>query len=427
MLDSVDPGPSAASRLASSCPEALRDSFWALISSRVLIWTAGTLTAVILGLHAGSATAFDPRNLASPFHNTLANVLVAPAARWDSTRYLEIAHWGYQHSAQTVFFPLYPGLVALGSAPLGNAGAVFVGILISSVCGLAALFLLHRLVELEFDAEVARNTVWIVAWLPVALFLSAVYSESVFLLLVIGSFYAGRLGRWWLAGLLGCLAAATRNSGGLLVVPLVLLYLYGPREDRKPDRPESGLRPRYVLGPDLLWIAAVPIGLLAYLVYLKLTLGHPLAPFNQQHHWHRSFFPLGGVPAGIWEGIKALIAAVPGGASLIGAHLNTDSITRRIVELSFLILGAVLLRMSWKRLPLAYTAFAGISFALAVSAPSSVEPLRSLPRFTLVLFPLWIALALWATERQLVRTVILVCGPLLVFWTYLFVSWTWAA
>lgn len=385
------------------------------------------LTAVALGVHAGSATSFDPRNLASPFHSTIANVLVAPASRWDTTWYLSIARSGYRHAAEAVFFPLYPGLVALVSAPFGNAAAVLVGILIASGCALAALYLLHRLVELEFGADVARNTVWIVAWLPVALFLSAVYPESLFMLLVTASFYAGRLGRWWLAGVLGCLAATTRNTGVLLVVPLVLLYLYGPREDHGVGRPGSGLRPRYSLRPDFLWIAAVPVGLLAYLTYTKLTLGSFLAPFNQQHHWHRSFTPLGGVPAGIWEGIKALIAAVPGGASLIGVHLNTDSITRRIVELAFLILGATLLRLSWRRLPMPYTAFAGISLLLAVSAPSKVEPLRSLPRFTLVLFPLWIALALWATEHRLVRAVIVVCGPLLVFWTYLFVSWTWAA
>jgi hypothetical protein len=428
MRAAVDLGPSAAFRhIASSRHRALRDSFWALLSSRFLIWTAGTSTAVVLGLHAGSATAFDPRNIAAPFHSTLANVLVAPAARWDSTWYLSIAHSGYQHAAETVFFPLYPGLVALGSAPLGDAGAVFVGIFVSSACALAALLLLHRLVELDFDAEVARNTVWIVAWLPVGLFLSAVYSESLFLLLAIGSLYAGRLGRWWLGGLLGCLAAATRNSGVLLVAPLVLLYLYGPREDREPDRPAGGLRPRYALRPDLLWIAIVPLGLLAYLAYLKLTLGHSLAPFNQQHRWHRSFVPLGGVPAGIWEGIKALIATVPGGAALVGSHLNTDSITRRIVELAFLALDVVLLRLSWKRLPIPYTAFAGLGFLLAISAPSTVEPLRSLPRFTLVLFPLWIALGLWATERRRVRAVLAVCAPLLVFWTYLFVSWTWAA
>jgi hypothetical protein len=210
-------------------------------------------------------------------------------------------------------------------------------------------------------------------------------------------------------------------------VPLVLLYLYGPREDREPDRPAGGWRSRYALGPDLLWIAAVPVGLLAYLTYLKLHLGHPLAPFNQQDHWRRSFIPLGGVPAGVWDGLKALVAAVPGGASVVGAHLSARAITKHTVELAFLVLGAVLLRMSWKRLPFAYTALAGLSLALAVSAPSHGEPLRSLPRFTLVLFPLWIALALWATEHRRVRAVILICAPLLVLWTYLFVSWTWAA
>lgn len=423
----MKPGRPAASRLAISRPEALRDSLWAFASSRLLIWTAGILTATIGGLHQGGAGTFDPQDLATPFHSTLANLLIAPATRWDSTWYLGISHIGYQRLDQTVFFPLYPGLVALGSAPLGNASAVLVGILISMACALGALFLLHRLVELEFGAEVARNAVWIVAWLPVALFLSAVYSESLFLLLTIGSFYAGRLGRWWVAGLLGALAAATRNTGVLLVVPLVLLYLYGPREDRKPARPASGWRPRYSLGLDLVWVAAVPLGLLAYLAYLKLHLGHPLAPFNQQHHWRRSFIPLGGVPAGIWDGLKSLVAAVPGGASLIGAHLSARSITKHAVELAFLVLGAVLLRISWKRLPLPYTALAGLSLVLAVSAPAHGEPLRSLPRFTLVLFPLWIALSLWATEHRRVRAVIFICAPLLVLWTYLFVSWTWAA
>ncbi len=423
----MQPGPTDASRLAISRPEALRDSFWAFASSRVLVWAAGILTAAIVGLHPSGARIFDPGDLATPFHGTLANLLIAPATRWDSTWYLGIAHVGYQHLEQTAFFPLYPGLIGLAGAPLANVWAVLIGISISMVCALGALFLLHRLVELEFGAEVARNTVWIVAWLPVAFFLSAVYSESLFLLLTIGSFYAGRLGRWWVAGLVGALAAATRNTGVLLVVPLVLLYLYGPREDRAPDRAAGGWRPRYALAPDLLWVAAVPLGLLAYLAYLKLHLGHPLAPFNQQRHWRRAFIPLGGVPAGIWDGLRSLVSVVPGGASAIGAHMSARLNTKHTVELAFLVLSAVLLRISWRRLPFAYTALAGLSLVLAISAPTPGEPLRSLPRFTLVLFPLWIALSLWATERRRVRAVILICAPLLVLWTYLFVSWTWAA
>ena len=62
---------------------------------------------------------------------------------------------------------------------------------------------------------------------------------------------------------------------------------------------------------------------------------------------------------------------------------------------------------------------------MAVSVPASNEPLKSLPRFTLVMFPLWIALALWATEHRRVRTVILVSAPLLALSTYLFVAWSW--
>ncbi len=88
-------------------------------------------------------------------------------------------------------------------------------------------------------------------------------------------------------------------------------------------------------------------------------------------------------------------------------------------------LSAFLLRLCWKRLPAAYTAFAAASLAMAVSVPATNEPLKSFPRFTLVMFPLWIALALWATERRLVRTVIAALGPLLALYAYLFVSWSW--
>ena len=106
-------------------------------------------------------------------------------------------------SSQTVFFPLYPGLIALGGVLIGQGLGVVLGIVISSVCAVGALYVLHRLVSLEFDQRLAHNTVWIFAWLPIALVLSAVYSEALFLVLAIGSFYAARTGRWALAGVAG--------------------------------------------------------------------------------------------------------------------------------------------------------------------------------------------------------------------------------
>jgi hypothetical protein len=405
-------------------PAALRESGSALLSSRALIWAAGVCTALIAGPGKLAANSFNHHQLATPFRSTLANLLVAPAARWDSVWFLGIAHAGYQRADQTVFFPVYPAAVAGAGAVLGGGSAanVVAGIALSFGCALGALCVLYKLTALELGEETARSAVWIYAWLPPALFLSAVYTEALFLLVTVGSFYAGRTGRWWLAGVLGALAAATRNSGILLVVPLLILYLYGPRTDRSPDFAARGARPRYRLRSDLLWIAAVPLGLLAYLAYLKLSLGHAFTPFQEESHWHRSFEPLYGVPMGVWLGLKSLVATVP---ALPPAVAMGD--VRKLIELAFLALSTWLLWRCWKWLPTAYTCYAGVALALAVSAPTAGEPLRSLPRFTIVIFPLWIVLAQWATRRRRTPAVIAACAPLVALWSALFVSWTWAA
>jgi mannosyltransferase PIG-V len=417
-------GAVASLKLSGERRDALRDVLAAFFSSRAVVWAAGIAAVLLLGWKQGAIAQLDHAHLTMPFHQTIGNLAVAPATRWDSAWYLSIARTGYVLSAQTVFFPLYPGLIALGGSLVGHGLDVVVGIVISCCCALGALYLLHRLVALEFDERLARNTVWIFAWLPIALVLSAVYSEALFLLLAIGCLYAARRSRWALAGLLGGLAAATRNGGVLLVVPLLILYLYGPRPDRTPDREGAGLAPRYNPRRDMAWIALVPLGLLAYMAYLLVETGQPLDPFTHQLHWGRHFIPLAGIPLGAWSVGRALFAAT-GLDPRLSAHVTLGGQLRHIVEFGFLVIALALLRLCWKRLPLAYFAFAALSLAMAVSVPTGNDPLKSLPRFTLVMFPLWIALALWATERRRVREVIAVCAPLLALASFLFVSWSW--
>ena len=69
----------------------------------------------------------------------------------------------------------------------------------------------------------------LVAFCPVSFFLSAVYTESLFLALSVGSIYAARRERWLLCGVLGFLAAISRNGGVALILPTAIIYLYGPR------------------------------------------------------------------------------------------------------------------------------------------------------------------------------------------------------
>src|SRR2546430_9525353 len=85
----------------------------AFISSRVLVWIVGLTTAVLIGLKPQRLAVEPIAHYVRPFNSHLFNVLVSPGARYDSAWYLSIAHLGYVHSIQAVFFPLYPAAVAL--------------------------------------------------------------------------------------------------------------------------------------------------------------------------------------------------------------------------------------------------------------------------------------------------------------------------
>jgi hypothetical protein len=322
---------------------------------------------------------------------------------------------------------LYPALIAAAGALTGSA--LIAGILISSGLGIGALYLLHRLVALDFDAIDARNAVRITAFLPSAFVLSAVYSESLFLFVSIGAIYSARLGRWAPAGVLGALAASTRSTGLLLLVPLLFIYLYGPRADRPSRGFGTELRRRHRLAPDVAWLGLVPLGLVSYLGFLALTTGDPMSAFSAQHEWNRLFAPLGAIPLGAWAALRGVFEFVPGGflpgvAGVAPGGFAEALAIRDIFEFAFLCLGGWLIVEGWRRLPRAYSLWTVTALALPLSVPASDEPLMSLPRFMLVLFPLWITLALWARERGRVGRVIAVMVPFLAISTGLFTTWT---
>ena len=128
-----------------------------------------------------------------------------------------------------------------------------------------------------------------------------------------------RLGRWAWAGVLGGLGAASRNSGIALMVPVVLLYLYGPRADREPARRPvtrvQKLLPRYPITPSIAWVGLVPVGLGAYIGWLALKTGDGLAPFHVQQVWFRHFAgPFGGIWTGAvaaWDGLRQILHGPP--------------------------------------------------------------------------------------------------------------------
>jgi hypothetical protein len=416
------------------------------------VWVAGAGSVATLG--SGPVRhAFDPPGLTRGL-GRLGEVLAAPAARWDAAWYLVIAHYGYRPdlgsftASRTAFFPLYP----LGVHVLGDLGAplVLAGVLFSVAMLAVGLYGLHRLTTLEVrrlsskrgdglarvDAsEVARVAVLLTAFAPMAFYFSAVYSESLYLALSVGVFLCARQGKWATCALLAALAGATRSSGIVLLLPMALLYLYGPREDREPDFPSAtGLRPRYRVRRDALWFALAPAGIGLYVAHLAFYGGDALAPFHAEGIWNRHFAgPYGGVGAGAkaaFEGLRQLLSAqrqhvyfpAAGGSPFINAGHN-------LLLFGFLVAAIPAVIGVLRMLPLSYGTYALASLALPLSYPVAPQPLMSLPRFLVVLFPLnmWLAVHLASRPAILTRVLLLLSAVAMAFFVGEFATWHWVA
>ncbi len=452
------------SRSPSAKPGGRSVAWRAVIGSRLIVLCAGVLAVLEIGQAPGSQ-AFDPARLTSPF-GYFGNLLMAPFARWDSVWYLAIARGGYAHEVpRTAFFPLYP-LVTRGVG-LVIGSDLLAGVLISLACFAVAMLLFHRLVCLELDSTRAEVAVLLLAFCPMAYFFSAVYTESLFLALSLGCLLCARSGRWALAGGLGALAALSRNSGVVLVVPVLIMFLYGPRTDALPSprSPDAGRRPaaapgaplspairrwaqtaagrldylarrfltpRYRFSPAILWAGLIPLGLLAYLAYLGLTMHDAFAPFHAQAFWYRHFvWPFAGVWKGAvaaWDGLRQLVhgPAPPVYFKLAGGDpLNVAG--QNLLLFGALVVGVIALIGTFRELPFAYGAYVFCSLAMPLADPDIPQPLASLPRYEVVLFPLFMWVSSLLVRRRLVPAGIGVCAVLLGLFTADFATWRFVA
>ena len=271
----------------------------------------------------------------------------------------------------------------------------------------------------------------LLAFFPTAVFLSAVYAEALFLALAIGSMYFGRLGRWPVAALLAALAAATRSSGILLVAPLLVFYLYGPRGEGGGDAGPAHpwWRPRFRLRADVLWLAVVPLGLVAYLGFLELDTGHAFAPFHAEAAWKRHF---AGPWGGIWEGTvgaaDAIRALVTGHRtpSWLDVARNDIPIPRyNLLQFAALVFALVAAVGVVRRLPLAYGVYTIAFLALPLSYPSGSQPLISLSRFVLVIFPFFMWMSVWSAKGRRYPALLGTSAVLLAVFAAQFATWDW--
>jgi hypothetical protein len=382
----------------------------AFLVSRLIVLLSGIGGALLLP-RCGNWTLFDPTGLSTGL-GAVGNVLGAVAVRWDSIHYLTIAAHGYARARDTVFVPLYPRLIRALSYLTGTTALA--GAVISAIAFAGALVLLHRLARLELGARTADAAVLLLAFAPLSFFFSAVYTESLFLVLSVGAFYAARRGRWRLAVALGALSTVTRVTGILLVLPLAIMRL---KEKGRPDR-------------GLAWLVSLPAALGGYLAFVVGRGFGLLAPFLQQttaQHEHKLTGPLDTVLEAVRSAAFGLqsLGSTPIYARSIGGPFSSGA--ESILLLVVLGVAGLALVAAFRRLPLAYGVYATAVLLVCISSPVAGQPLKSLDRYTLTIFPLWIAAAGWLSERRLTAKAVGLGALLLAFFALQFATWAFIA
>ncbi len=329
-----------------------------------------------------------------------ANPWLEPWQRWDTLHYQAIAERGYGADPSSLFAPfLYPLLMWAVDALLG-CGSLLAGIIVSNVAFALALVFLHRLVLMEIDCETADRSLVYIIFFPTAFFFLAAYSESLLLLSSVASIYYARRQRWILAGLYGFLGPISRIQG--FVLPLVLAF-----EGWRVWRRSSALRTRIILG-----IVLAGLGTVAFPLYIWISLGKsPLTLLTVQASRFRGVigFPGTGIPTAV-------------SAILRGSALFTDYIDLAMILLSIGLCIYVVLH-----LPRIYAVYSVLSLLLILSKSGPVQPLISVSRLVLPIFPLFIGLGMIGDDPIRHRLILYISWAGLAYSVGQFVLWGWVA
>jgi len=392
------PGNELAGRIARD--GSVRQALFVFLLTRSLIFMIMVLTGHLVPAPATPENARTfPTLLQEPAISLqrapVARNLRAIIARGDTNWYVGISQEGYRPNQSDVpnsvyrsyaFFPLYPLVLRL--LTIAGGDAVWRGLHPSNIFFFLALVFLHKLAgTFGYDNDTANRTLFYVAAFPASYFFSVPMTESLFLLLTVGSFYSAQRDRWWLAGILGALASATRPNGILLVPALAVLYWQ-----------HHGRRPRV----NVLGLLLVPTGLLAYAFYCWRATGNFLAFQQAQSAWGRQpgFFL-----APMFEYVRH--------APLVAEPWNFKLLNFSVAVLALVCTYLLARKRKWAL---------ALYTLLLVAMPLSTGTLLSFTRVTAVSFPVFFALADAGRAGRIDQTIRVVFVAALSLMTALFAA-----
>ncbi|MFE6062895.1 mannosyltransferase family protein [Streptomyces sp. NPDC056431] len=368
-----------------------RDVLWLYLLTRTALWITAYGARWLFPADAGARDA---------------GPVLAPFERWDWGHFLNVARDGYfpagsgpwdaEWDNREAFFPGFP--LALRALHTVVPSWTAAGLLISFVAGGIAVLALVRIARLYLpDANAGRRTAQLLLLSPCAVFLATGYSESLFLALALPAWLAAHRRNWPLAAALAALATTVRISGLFLAAALALHFVLTARA-------RSDWRP-------LPWLALPALPAALYAWYLHAHTGDWMAwKHAQERGWYRQFHAPWDAWSNTWQSAFDQVQTT-GYAFMFQA------------ELLAMVVGLALVALLVRRRRWPEAAYVGLSlWALGTS-----YWYQSIPRATLLWWPLWITLAAWTLRSPRFRTAYFcLAAPLSTLFALTYLTGRWA-
>lgn len=380
----------ASARIASGWRTAAgRSATLAFVGTRPAILLIGYFAVVTLGYS----------NNGRPPLRFSENEFLNLQGKWDTAWYMSIVTDGYRYRSENperqqniVFFPALPVATRVAGRLFGGASPAFLwgGTLVVLAAFFWSLVYIFRLArDMLGDDDAARWAVWVTAAYPFAVYYSALYTESFFLLGSAGAFYHFRRRELLKAAAWGLLVGLTRPNGCLLSVPLAVMAIEPWLPRRLAGGPVHVAQAPHRIGTlvQLLASAAAPgIGMLIYSAFIWNLTGNPLAWLEGHQAWGRQY-----------GGLVPLAVRYYGYMAESGPYVFTKVLPFDTLNGLGALFVIVCAAPVWRRFGAAYAVFILIN----ILTPLAAGGLFSTGRFSAVLFPafIWFASAVPIAHR----------------------------
>jgi hypothetical protein len=217
-------------------------------------------------------------------------------------------------------------------------------------------------------------------------------------------FDAAERAQWGRASVWGAFAALTRLQGVLLVIPLSWMLLKPFFTERNVStylKLWGGEFPFYIVKVRLPGL--IP---LATILYLLLTNFSLFSTYEGELH-ARFVLP--------WDNFAAMFALIA----------NARASWIDWINLVATILFAGMVALAWRRVPYAYGMFVALMWLAPLLRMTTTQPLVSMARYALALFPVFMLWGVWGKNAWINRAILYLAFPLNLFFSAQFVMWGW--